>query len=163
LPYNAYNESGSLRQTDSDRPGAADDAGSCRRAARAVWRDGRPEGLLMTIPLEIMLRGNDRVFTETIMQPGDPASWAEQDVAALLKNILLAIDRVQFPDKQEEPEVSLRGLSWIVHPSGSGVVIAIEISIASAVAGPLNLSEARLDSLITRALKAASPTPTVVH
>jgi len=117
----------------------------------------------MTIPLEIMLRGNDRVFTETIVQPGDPASWTERDVAAVLKSILLAIDRVQNPDKSEEPEVSLRGLSWIVHPSGSGVVIAIEIHSASAVAGPLNLTEARLDGLITRALRAAAPTTTVVH
>src|SRR6266511_3847958 len=101
-----------------------------RRAARSdapigapIGRGCRPEGLLMTIPLEIMLRGSDRVFTETVVQPGDPASWTEKDVASVLKSILLAIDRVQNPDKSEEPEVSLRGLSWIVHPSGNGVVL----------------------------------------
>ncbi len=116
----------------------------------------------MTIPLEIMLRGSDRVFTETLVHPGDPASWTERDVTAVLKSVLVAIDRVQNPGRHEEPEVSLRGLSWIVHPSGSGVVIALEIHSASAVAGPFALSEPHLDALITRALRAAAPTP-VVH
>ncbi len=116
----------------------------------------------MTIPLEIMLRGNDRVFTETIVHAGEPASWTEGDIAEVLRNILLAIDRVQNPGKQEEPEVSLRGLSWIVHPSGDGVVIALEIHSASAVAGPLNASHAHLDALITRALRASTPA-TVIH
>jgi hypothetical protein len=120
------------------------------------------QGLSMTIPLEIMLRGNDRVFTETLMHPGDPGSWTDRDVAAVLKGILIAIDRVQHPEKTEEPEVSLRGLSWIVHPSGGGVVIALEIHTASAVAGPFNLAESQLDGLITRALRAAAPAP-VVH
>jgi hypothetical protein len=116
----------------------------------------------MTIPLEIMLRGNDRVFTETLMHPGDPASWSDRDIASVLKGIIIAIDRVQNPDKTEEPEVSLRGLSWIVHASGSGVVLALEIHTASAVAGPFNVTESHLDGLITRALRAATPTP-VVH
>src|SRR5690349_7013833 len=116
----------------------------------------------MTIPLEIMLRGNDRVFTETLVHPGDPASWTDRDVAAVLKSVLIAIDRAQNPGKTDEPEVSLRGLSWIVHPSGSGVVIALEIHTASAVAGPFNVSESQLDGLITRALRSASPSP-VVH
>jgi hypothetical protein len=116
----------------------------------------------MTIPLEIMLRGNDRVFTETIVHPGEPSSWHERDIATVLKRILIAIDRAQNPGKTEEPDVSLRGLSWIVHPSDKGVVIALEIHTASAVAGPLNLTESHLDGLITRALNAAKPTP-VVH
>jgi hypothetical protein len=116
----------------------------------------------MTIPLEIMLRGNDRVFTETIVHPGEPSTWNERDIATVLKGILIAIDRAQNPGKSEEPEVSLRGLSWIVQPSGKGVVIALEIHTAAAVAGPLNLTESHLDGLITRALNAAKPTP-VIH
>jgi hypothetical protein len=116
----------------------------------------------MTIPLEIMLRGNNRVFTENLVHPGDPSTWNERDMATVLKGILLAIDRAQNPDKNEEPEVSLRGLSWIVHPSGKGVVIALEIHTASAVAGPLNLTESHLDGLITRALNVGKPTP-VIH
>jgi hypothetical protein len=116
----------------------------------------------MTIPLEIMLRGNDRVFTESIVHPGDPGTWNERDVATVLKRILVAIDRVMNPAKHEEPEVSLRGLSWIVHPSDKGVVIALEIHTASAVAGPLNLTESHLDNLITRALRLSAPTP-VIH
>jgi hypothetical protein len=116
----------------------------------------------MTIPLEIMLRGNDRVYTESLVHPGDPASWTDRDVTAVLKAILIAIDRVQNPGKREEPQVSLRGLSWIVHPAGSGVVIALEIHTASAVAGPFSVSESQLDALIGRALRAAAPSP-VVH
>jgi hypothetical protein len=116
----------------------------------------------MTIPLEIMLRGNDRVFTETLVHPGDPASWTDRDLAAVLKAVLVTIDRVQNPGKTEEPEVSLRGLSWIVHRAPAGVVIALEIHTASAVAGPFNVPESQLDSLITRALRAETPNP-VVH
>ena len=116
----------------------------------------------MTIPLEIMLRGNDRVFTETLTLAGEPGTWNERDIGTLLKNMLVAIDRVQNPGKTAVPDVSLRGLSWIVHPSDKGVVIALEIHSASAVAGPLNLTAAHLDNLITRALRAAAPTP-VIH
>jgi hypothetical protein len=116
----------------------------------------------MTIPLEIMLRGNGRVFTESFVHPGEPASWTDRDVAAVLKGVLMAIDRVQNPGKTEVPEVSLRGMSWIVHPAASGVVIALEIHSASAVAGPFNIAESQLDGLITRAVRAASPAP-VVH
>jgi len=116
----------------------------------------------MTIPLEIMLRGNDRVFTESIAHPVEAGAWTTDDVSAVLKEILVAIDRVQHPEKQEEPAVSLRGLSWIVQPTSAGVVIAIEIHTASAVAGPLTLSQERLDDLIGRALRAARPAD-VVH
>jgi hypothetical protein len=116
----------------------------------------------MTIPLEIMLRGNDRVYTETILQPGDPASWTERDVASLLKSILVTIDRVQNPGKEEAPDVALRGLSWIVHPIGGDVVIALEIHTASAVAGPLTMPPGKLEALIVKAVKTGTP-GTVVH
>ena len=116
----------------------------------------------MTIPVEIMLRGNDRVFTESVVHPGEPGNWTAPDLAAILKNILVIIDRVQNPSKTEEPEVGLRGLSWIVHPTAEGLVIAIEIHTASAVAGPLNMAQQRLDDLITNAVRAARPAD-VVH
>ena len=116
----------------------------------------------MTIPVEIMLRGNDRVFTHTVVQPGDPTSWTVADMTAILKNILIIIDRVQHPEKTEEPEVGLRGLSWIVHPTSDGVVIALEIHTASAVAGPLEASQQRIDELVGGALRAARPAD-VVH
>jgi hypothetical protein len=116
----------------------------------------------MTIPVEIMLRGVERVFAHSIVQPGDPAAWTEADVTAILTNILVTIDRLQNPDKAEEPEVSLRGLSWIVHPTPAGVVIAIEIHTASVVAGPLSASLPRMESLMTAALRGTRPAD-VVH
>jgi hypothetical protein len=116
----------------------------------------------MTIPVEIMLRGNDRVFTESIVHPGEPGAWTAADLASILKSILVVIDRVQNPSKTEEPEVELRGLSWIVHPTAHGVVIALEIHTASAVAGPLNVPQQRLDDLIASAVRAARPAG-VVH
>jgi len=117
----------------------------------------------MTIPLEIMLRGNNHVFTDTIVHPVDPANWTDQDVATILRHVLVAINRVQKGAEADEPEVSLRGLSWIVHPSEAGVVIALEIHTAAAVAGPVALSPARLDDLITRALKRDAAGSVVVH
>jgi hypothetical protein len=116
----------------------------------------------VTIPLEIMLRGNDRVFTESIVHPGEPASWSAADLSSILKSILVAIDRVQNPNKAEEPEVGLRGLSWIVHPTPQGAVIALEIHTASAVAGPVNLPLPRLEELVGGAVRAARPAD-VVH
>jgi len=116
----------------------------------------------MTIPVEIMLRGNDRVFTESVVHPGEPGNWTPTDLASILKDILVVIDRVQNPAKAEKPEVELRGLSWIVHPTDQGPVIALEIHTASAVAGPLNLPQQRLDDLITNAVRATRPAD-VVH
>jgi hypothetical protein len=116
----------------------------------------------MTIPVEIMLRGNDRVFTESVVHPGEPGTWTPTDIASILKDILVVIDHVQNPSKTEKPEVELRGLSWIVHPTASGPVIALEIHTASAVAGPVNLPQERLDDLITNAVRAARPAG-VVH
>jgi hypothetical protein len=116
----------------------------------------------MNIPVEIMLRGNDRVFTESVVHPGQPGNWTAADLANILKNILVTIDRVQNPSKTEEPEVGLRGLSWIVHPTSDGVVIALEIHTASAVAGPIDLTQQRLDDLITSAVRAGRPAD-VVH
>lgn len=118
----------------------------------------------MTIPVEIMLRGNERVYTHTVVQPGDPGSWTAADMTAILTSILLAIDRIQHPGKTEEPDVALRGLSWIVHPAstGGGVVIALEIHTASAVAGPLHAPSQRVEELIGGAVRASRPAD-VIH
>jgi hypothetical protein len=116
----------------------------------------------MTIPVEIMLRGNDRVFTESVVHPGEPGNWTPADLASILKDILVVIDRVQNPAKTEKPDVELRGLSWIVHPTADGPVIALEIHTASAVAGPLNVPQQRLDDLVTNAVRSSRPAD-VVH
>ncbi|MFN8059310.1 MAG: hypothetical protein U0Q12_09090 [Vicinamibacterales bacterium] len=112
----------------------------------------------MKIPLEIMLRGNHTVFTDAIVYDADDVErWTEDDVAAILKAMLLAIERAQHPGHHEGPPVSLRGMNWIVSPCDGGVAIALEIHSASAVAGPLRADAQALDALITRAVRASTP------
>ena len=115
----------------------------------------------MLIPVEIMLRGNNRVFTDAVTYPVEAAAWTEADAAAVLKAILVTISRVQNPGS-EPTDVQLRGVNWIVHPGEGGQVIALEIHSASAVAGPVPVPQATLDALITRAV-AASTAPRFVH
>jgi hypothetical protein len=59
--------------------------------------------------------------------------------------------------------VALRGFSWIVEPSDGGVVIAVEIPMGAAVAGPFDIPQGRLDSMITRVLASHSVVRPVVH
>ena len=115
----------------------------------------------MTFDVEIVLRDRNYAVTEHVTHPGDPAAWAEADVEAVLKEILLSIDRVKHPAATER-QVSLRGFSWIVEPAEGGVVIAIEIPTGAAVAGPFPIAQPRLDRLITSVLAATRPKP-VVH
>jgi hypothetical protein len=116
----------------------------------------------MRIPIEIMLRGDNRVFTDTVEHPVEASQWTEADAAAVLKGMLHAISRVQNPEAGDAPDVVLRGVNWIVHPGEAGVVIALEIHSASAVAGPIASTPATLDTLITRAVS-GSNRPSVVH
>ena len=115
----------------------------------------------MTFDVEIILRAQDHAITERIEQPGQPNEWTETDVSAVLRQILLAIDRAKNPGSTER-YVALRGFSWIVEPATAGVVIAIEIPSGAAVAGPFDIAQAALDRLISRAIAAHSP-KTVVH
>jgi hypothetical protein len=117
---------------------------------------------IMRIPIEIMLRGNNQVFTESLDHPVDAGDWTEADAATVLKGILLAISRTQNPGSAEVPDVVLRGVNWIVHPGDGGVVIALEIHSASAVAGPIAVGQVALDTLISRAVTGTSG-PTLVH
>jgi hypothetical protein len=102
------------------------------------------------------------VFTETLEHPVEVGQWTDTDAAQVLKSMLLAIARVQNPGAAETPDVVLRGVNWIVHPGEGGVVIALEIHSASAVAGPIESTAATLDTLITRAVS-GSDRATVVH
>ena len=117
----------------------------------------------VTYDVEIVLRERDYAVTEHIVHDGnDPSGWTDGDVEAVLKAILLAIDRVKNP-RAESRHVALRGFSWIVEPTAEGVVIAIEIPSGAAVAGPFGIDQSRLDRQISRVLAAARPSPTVVH
>ena len=115
----------------------------------------------MTFDVEIVLRNRDYAVTEQLHQPRDAAQWTDDDVAAVLREILLAIDRASNP-KATERYVALRGFSWIVEPAEGGVVIAIEIPSGAAVAGPFAIDQGALDGMIGRVLRGAN-SKTVVH
>jgi hypothetical protein len=116
----------------------------------------------MFFNVEIVLRGHDSAVVERLEHDGrDPRNWTEMDVQDVLKSMLLAIDRAKNPGSDER-YVALRGFSWIVEPTDGGVVIALEIPMGAAVAGPFDIPQQRLDSLIKTALVSATPSP-VVH
>ena len=120
-----------------------------------------------TFDIEIVLRERDYAVTERIPLPGDarrsPSEWTEQDVEQVLKDMLLAIDRVKNPSADTR-YVALRGFSWIVEPtSEGGVVIAIEIPTGAAVAGPFAIEQPVLDRMINRVIAAATPVKPVIH
>lgn len=115
----------------------------------------------MTFDVEIVLRERNYAVTEQIDQPGEPRLWTDADVASVLREMLLAIDRVKNPSATDR-HVSLRGFSWIVEPTQGGVVIAIEIGSGAAVAGPFDIPQKSLDRMIARVLSSAAP-PAVVH
>ena len=116
----------------------------------------------MVFDVEIVLRERNYAVTEQIEHGRDPHAWAEADVETVLKQILLAIDRVKNPSGGAR-HVALRGFSWIVEPLDEQVVIAIEIPMGAAVAGPFAIERARLDGLIRRVIAAAAPPGPTVH
>jgi hypothetical protein len=117
----------------------------------------------MLFDVEIVLRDRDSAIAERLEHDGnDVPAWTELDVHDVLKSMLLAIDRAKNP-ASDQRYVALRGFSWIVEPTEGGVVIALEIPTGAAVAGPFDIPQAKLDSLITKVLASAGPSPTVVH
>jgi hypothetical protein len=112
----------------------------------------------MTVSVDVWLRGNDYATTaqiEGVRRP--PREWTDDDVRAVLSGMLRAMDRVKRPG-EEDREVVLRGFSWIVNPyEDGGVVIAIEITLGAAIAGPFEIDKAGLEAMITRVL--STPTP----
>jgi hypothetical protein len=115
----------------------------------------------MEFDVEIVLRETDTATTARLEHGTEPAAWREPDVETVLKQILLAIDRVKNPGAASR-FVALRGFSWIVEPVGDQVVIAIEIPMGAAVAGPFAIEPQRLDGMIRRVIAAAAlPGPTI--
>jgi hypothetical protein len=106
----------------------------------------------MTFDVEIVLRDRNEATVEQLAQPREPRDWTQDDVRDVLKQVLLAVNRVKHPG-EIEPAVSLRGFSWIVEPfDARRVVIAIEIPMGAAVAGPFEIERDRLDALVSRAI-----------
>ena len=119
----------------------------------------------MTFNVDVVLRGRDAAVTETAtLASADASAWTDADVRDVLAEILRAIERAGNPKADRDRAVALRGFSWIVEPNGDGeVVIAIEIPMGAAVAGPFKTSQPRLDAAITRVLAEQRPTKSTVH
>src|SRR3954464_10485673 len=109
----------------------------------------------MEFDVEIVLRDTNTAVTERIEHGTEPRAWRELDVETVLKQILLAIDRARNP-AGESRFVALRGFGGIVEPVGEQVVIAIEIPMGAAVAGPFAIDAGRLDAMIRRVIAAAA-------
>jgi hypothetical protein len=118
----------------------------------------------MPFSVDVWLRGTD--FATTAALDGidrEPRAWIDDDVRAVLEGMLRAMDRLKNPGDASR-EVSLRGLSWIVNPyEEGGVVIAIEITLGAAVAGPFDIDKQALETMIARVLTTPPPAGTVVH
>jgi len=86
----------------------------------------------------------------------------DEDVRAILEGMLHAMDEAKNPG-QANRVAALRGFSWIVNPFEGGVLIAIEMTLGAAVAGPFAIDKARLEAMITRVMAASDSAPPVVH
>jgi len=122
--------------------------------------------MAFTFSVEVVLKGRDFAVTHEVSMPQDaPAAWDDDVVREVLVEILRAIDRVEHPDAPLDRAVVLRGFSWIVEPLDGQVVIAIEIPMGAAVAGPFAVPQADLDARIARVLHAERQlvSPQTVH
>jgi len=108
----------------------------------------------MTFNVEVVLKGRDFAVTEAVsVAHGEPASWDDAAVRDVLVEILRAIGRTENPGAAGDRPVILQGFSWIVEPVEGRVVIALEIPMGAAVAGPFTADQARLDATIARVIK----------
>ena len=120
----------------------------------------------MTFPVEIVLKGRDFAVTESLVVPtADQPVWDDAMVYAMLVEILRAIGRVENPQAAADRPVALHGFSWIVEPLEGQVVIAIEIPMGAAVAGPFDIGQAELDAIVGRVIRADRQrrTPDTIH
>jgi len=110
----------------------------------------------MVFPVDIMLKGREKAVVESIeVEHGEPATWGEEAVRDVLIAVLRAIAEVEDPETARVKQVVLHGFSWIVEPTSEGqVVIAIEIPMGAAVAGPFKMGQQELDALVGRVLRA---------
>jgi len=115
----------------------------------------------MNIQLDIWLRGTNHATTQVISPVGkEPRAWTDGDVEALLVGMLRALDRAKNPAADAERPVALRGFSWIVNPfEEGGVVIALELSLGAVIAGPFDISERDLTSMVARVVAAERASP----
>jgi hypothetical protein len=116
----------------------------------------------MSFQCDVWLRSSDSATTRTVDAVDHaPASWDDDDVRRVLEGMLRAIHQLKHP-AETAPPVALRGISWIVNPyEEGGVVIAIEITLGAAVAGPFDVDKGKLEAMITRVIRQqVVPAPT---
>jgi hypothetical protein len=115
----------------------------------------------MNIHLDIWLRGTNHATTQVISPVGrEPQTWTDGDVEAVLVGMLRALDRAKNPSVEAERPVALRGFSWIVNPfEDGGVVIALELTLGAVIAGPFDIAEGTLSSMIARVVAAERAVP----
>ena len=121
---------------------------------------------MTTFDVEVVLKNRDFAVKEALVVPHGPVStWNEAAVYDALVEILRAIERAQDPKAPRDRPVVLTGFSWIVEPVNGEVILAIEIPMGAAVAGPFNIPEPRLTALVTNVLRLERQrnSPTVVH
>jgi hypothetical protein len=107
----------------------------------------------MNVQVDVWLRGSDVATTRPIHGiTREPGVWTDDDVRLVLEGMLLAMHQLKHPEDVDRP-TALRGLSWIVNPfEDGGVVIAIEITMGAAIAGPFDIDKALLEKMIARVL-----------
>jgi len=110
----------------------------------------------MDIELDIWLRGTNHA-TSHVISPvhREPRAWTDGDVAAVLAGMLRALERAGNPGSDAERPIALRGFSWIVNPfETGGVVIALELTLGAVIAGPFDVPERELNTMIARVVAA---------
>lgn len=119
----------------------------------------------MTVSVDVWLRGTEHATTKNFEGVSrEPAAWTDEDVRLVLEGMLRVMAQLKQPG--EEPRtIALRGLSWIVNAyEEGGVVIAIEITMGAAIAGPFQIDKAYLEAMITRVMAPPiAPSSTTVH
>lgn len=122
---------------------------------------------MFSFPVEVVLKGRDFAVTEQVaVDVPPPARWDDDNVREVLVGILRAMDRAENPKTAGDRIVMLRGFSWIVEPNGTDVVIAIEIPMGAAVAGPFTANQSDLTARITRVLameRQLTGVPNTIH
>ena len=108
----------------------------------------------MDISIDVWLRGDIHATTHAV--PGlerEPRAWTDADVTQLLVTMLRMMRQASDPAAAQDQPIALRGFSWIVNPyEAGGVVVAIEMSLGAAVAGPFEVTERDIKANIQRVI-----------
>jgi hypothetical protein len=114
------------------------------------------------IDVDVWVRGRQDAITQRIEGvPANATEWTDEDVKELLEQMLLALERAKNPGG-EQPQVSLRGFSWIVSPDANGVLVHLEMQMGTVSAGPFDIDESKLTEMISRVMGGPKPS-TLIH